>query len=178
MFSIFSLKALIVACLLVWASDGAAINVLTDFGARDDNATDNSVALQAAFNVAPAGSTLFFPFNSVGVYRLSAALLVTRDRITVKCSPGTTLYWTALGTGVFQGYPSKVGIQVTGHQFRLEDCTLRGPHVGVYIDDAYLVTVEGISTVNRLQGLKVLHSEFFDAGSGCLITSFVDRVFI
>jgi hypothetical protein len=70
---------------------------VADFGAIDDNSTDNTPKIQAAINQAQThGRTLYFPLNSTGVYLLntafnSVAVLSITSPIRMVCEAGVWL---------------------------------------------------------------------------------------
>lgn len=57
-----------------------ALNVKTHFGAKGDNATDDTVAIQNAIDNAPFGATLFFPH---GQYLISGTIFVDRGALVL-----------------------------------------------------------------------------------------------
>ena len=74
---------------------GPFINV-KDFGARGDNATDDTVAIQAAVNACPAGGTVFFPY---GTYVISTAINVPTAMTLQGMGSPYVNYIVAVGCG-------------------------------------------------------------------------------
>jgi hypothetical protein len=89
------------------------------FGARGDDSTPNTTAIQAAIDsLATTGGTIYFPR---GTYR-TGELTLPSSNITFKGDGSglSVLKWTTLGSNI-------TGLAITGSGFRAEDMAFQGP---------------------------------------------------
>lgn len=135
---------------------------LADFGAvADTGATDNTAAIQAAFDAAPAGSTIFVPVTSSGkFYNVTGNISVSKPNITlmsvgrayatqIKCTTaGVTMFSvkesgfildgiTLVGNGGLNGAGATVnGIEYFGDVDGNVDATVRGESALLFFNTA------------------------------------------
>ncbi len=124
------------AALAVSMPDAAAavgttswLNVMADFGAKGDGATDDTAAIQAALNAVPVGGVVYFPN---GVYEISAPLTVQKAGTKLLGDKASTGY-SAGGSNqttidALPGFAHPAMIQVAGiADFAMRDLTVHGP---------------------------------------------------
>lgn len=72
-----ALAAALAAAIILVGSDASAFISVTDFGAKGDNRTDCTQAIQAAIDSAQTGDTIYFP---AGIYIVSASIVIAHLR--------------------------------------------------------------------------------------------------
>jgi hypothetical protein len=131
------------------------------FGAVANGTTDDTAALQAAFDAAPAGSTILLPPTSSGSsYKITGTINVTKPNITlmsvgrayatqIKCTtPGVTMFKvkdsgfivdgiTFVGDGGLNGAGATVkGVELFGDVDGNVDATFRGETALLFMNTA------------------------------------------
>ncbi len=145
---------------------------VTDFGAKGDGITNDTISIQRAFDALPEGGTLYFP---VGTYLITS---------TITCSKAFTVY--AYGASFF------VNANVTAFIFTANVVEV-SPLTANYVLGAKTLFVSGLTTAlkkgqpfkvisnavdpaNRDNGASTKHyriSEWATAGEGSTITNIV-----
>ena len=66
----------------------AATQNVQSFGATGNGTTDDTVAIKSAIAALSSGDTLLFPCGAAGIYRVTSALTVTTQAVTIEGSTG------------------------------------------------------------------------------------------
>jgi len=140
---------------------------VTDYGAKGDDSTDNTAAIQAAINALTSGGTLYFP---TGTYR-SGALTVGNANITFEMADNAVLKFPILGSGV-------TAITVNANNFGITGGKLQGPAPSVYVMNERGIYMAGTSTSVRKSGLELRNVEITQFGRAGVSCKFVDNILL
>jgi hypothetical protein len=140
---------------------------VTDYGAKGDDSTDNTAAIQAAINALTSGGTLYFP---TGTYR-SGALTVGNANITFEMADNAVLKFPTLGSGV-------TAITVNANNFGITGGKLQGPAPSVYVMNERGIYMAGTSTSVRKSGLELRNVEITQFGRAGVSCKFVDNILL
>ena len=140
---------------------------VTDYGAKGDNATSNTTAIQSAIDALTAGGTLYFP---PGTY-ICGPLTVAIADITFDLSSGATLKFSTLGANV-------KAITVNTNNFAVTGGKLQGPAASVYVANENGIHMVGTSTSVRKSGLELRNVEITQFGAHGVYCQFVDNILL
>lgn len=140
---------------------------VTDYGAKGDNLTSNTTAIQNAINALTAGGTLYFP---PGTY-VCGPLTVAVANITFDMSSGATLKFSTLGANV-------KAITVNTNNFGITGGKLQGPAASAYVANEDGIYMVGTSTSVRKSGLELRNVEITQFGSHGVYCQFVDNILL
>jgi hypothetical protein len=161
---------------------------VTDFGAVDDNSTDNTAKIQAAINQAQSlGRTLYFPITNNGVYLLNTAFNSSRvlnitAPLKMFCEPGVWLkpsgaITTAQSILYFTG--TSAATELVQGKVIIDGCNIGDPAATVRTGNHAIVFDTTNSTTSlfvqpTVQNIKVTYSNInshacFSSTAGCAI---------
>lgn len=140
---------------------------VTDYGAKGDNSTSNTAAIQAAIDALTAGGTLYFP---PGTY-VCGALTIGNADVTFDMSAGAVLKFSTLGAGV-------AAITVNANNFAITGGKLQGPAPSVYVVNEIGIKMVGTSTSVRKSGLELRNVEITQFGRAGVSCQFVDNILL
>lgn len=128
---------------------------VTEFGAKGDGATDDTVAIQNAINTAGPGGVVFFPR---GVYLISNTLLVSNDGMLLEGARGASIRQVSNQSAlrvtgsrciirhleIYSGGPTPgngfYGIEVVGDYNRIENCYIHDiAYTAVFVSGSHNV---------------------------------------
>lgn len=140
---------------------------VTDYGAKGDNSTSNTTAIQSAIDALTAGGTLYFP---PGTY-ICGPLTVAIANITFDLSSGATLKFSTLGANV-------KAITVNTNNFAVTGGKLQGPAASAYVANENGIHMVGTSTSVRKSGLELRNVEITQFGAHGVYCQFVDNILL
>lgn len=160
--------------LVIVATDGTRLKRVLNgavynarmWGARGNDSTNDTLALNAALSAIPAGSALRLPS---GTYRTNSDLLVTKAVNIFGDGIGkTTIYRTSAGASTY-------AIYVTASNVRISSLTLRGPSSAAYVINENGIYAKGTSGAH-LSNVTVDWVEVYNFGSDGISTEYVDGI--
>lgn len=159
-----------------------AIYSVKDWGALGNGVADDTdkirKALADAAALSPGGFVLYFP---EGEYLLSNYLPVTIANVRfVGVQGASRLRWKAFGAFLRAfGFSTTMngGIVADVDNFQIEGIKLSGPRAAnTYAEKDALLSVVGLSSATRRQGLRVWNCEFTNSGAYGVYAQFTDGV--
>jgi len=137
-----------------------------DGGAKGDGSTDDTLAIQAAFDRVPSGAVVYFPR---GTYKITDTLSVATSM---------TITGDGVASVVRQDGSNKAGFSVSVSDVTVRDIKLQGPQFATSQSNERAIYALGGSSSAYINHLRVENCEIINWGRFGIFMEFVEDFFI